>query len=217
MADTIYMRSLKHLLGVRQTTCNESGAPPVRAFILRRMSKYLSKLIRRDDFESSYIGKVVNLAVTSRSPAGLIIDHLLHQPFQLDEHFTQLKDSVRTSPSTRRCTYSNMNPSLDVPSPYQQDMKIPEMHRKAFTRKCLSSHRLKIETGRWARVPREQRLCQCEADVQSEEHVLLQCPLTARLRHDLSVPNIDFVSLMNTADTAVVAELCFRVLNQFEN
>ncbi len=42
----------------------------------------------------------------------------------------------------------------------------------ACTRIRLSSHRLRVETGRWDRIPFENRTCLCGA-VQTEEHVLL--------------------------------------------
>ena len=44
------------------------------------------------------------------------------------------------------------------------------------------SHRLRIETGRWAKLNREQRLCKCGQSVGDEEHALTQCALTQSLR-----------------------------------
>ena len=49
----------------------------------------------------------------------------------------------------------------------------------------LSSHRLRVETGRWARGGAqtlcENRLCTCGA-VQDERHVLTACPRTEHIR-----------------------------------
>ena len=108
----------------------------------------------------------------------------------------------------------NINPSLDSPSLYNQNQQIPEHHRKAFTRMRLSSHRLKVETGRWARIPRHQRLCACERDIQSEEHVLLHYPRTAHLRDRLTFSNIK--TMMDSAGEPFVASLCFNALKTFE-
>ena len=57
--------------------------------------------------------------------------------------------------------YREINPSLQVHDVYCKELgiHIPEYLRVTFSRLRLSAHRLKIETGRWARLPREQRLC----------------------------------------------------------
>ena len=59
---------------------------------------------------------------------------------------------------------------------------IPEFKRVQYTRIRLSSHNLRIETGRWCRTPREERICECKADIQTEEHILLNCILTSEIR-----------------------------------
>ena len=60
---------------------------------------------------------------------------------------------------------------------------IPDFQRTAFTRLRVMSHRLKVETGRWSRIPAAQRVCPCDGvSVQDEEHVLLACPDTQHLR-----------------------------------
>ena len=50
--------------------------------------------------------------------------------------------------------------------------------RNAITRLRLSSHRYRIETGRWGenKIPREQRKCIFCNVVESEYHVLVKCP-----------------------------------------
>ena len=81
-------------------------------------------------------------------------------------------------------TYREINPTLvahDVYNKHCTESFIDELYRLAFTRLRLSSHNLRIETGRWARLPRERRLCQCGC-VQVERHVVEQCPLTERFR-----------------------------------
>ena len=70
--------------------------------------------------------------------------------------------SVRTAPSTQRQIYLEMNPTLSVSQVYS-DNSIPEYCRCACTKVRLqSSHNLRIETGRWSRLPREHRTCECE-------------------------------------------------------
>ena len=53
------------------------------------------------------------------------------------------------------------------------------------------SHNLKIETGRWSRIPREARVCRCDnADIQTEIHVLINCNLTHNIR--IRYPMLNF-------------------------
>ena len=50
--------------------------------------------------------------------------------------------------------------------------------RNAITRIRLSSHRYRIETGRWGnnRVQRDERVCEVCNVIESEYHVLMICP-----------------------------------------
>ena len=76
---------------------------------------------------------------------------------------------------------------------------------------------MKVETGRWSRTPRENRLCECGNVVEDEEHVLLFCPKTdlARAKFNVSrdvYPNIGV--LMDTLDIMVLVpfvDLCMNV------
>ena len=59
-------------------------------------------------------------------------------------------NKVSSAAGTKFRTYCNINRDLSVHNDYST--YIPEHLRIAFTRVRLSSHRLRIETGRWARV-----------------------------------------------------------------
>ena len=92
------------------------------------------------------------------------------------------------------------------------DPTVPEYDRKAFSQIRLGSHFLKIATGRWARIERERRLCQC-GQMQTEQHVLLHCPMTQSIRARHPRLNFtDLIALMAADDTADVAKFCRRVL-----
>ncbi len=81
--------------------------------------------------------------------------------------------------------------------------------RIACTRSRLSSHRLIVETGQWARIPFENRTCLCGA-VQTEEHVLLKYPLTEEIRtlypvtHECST----IIDLLNV-DKNNIKQVCY--------
>ena len=102
------------------------------------------------------------------------------QTTRIEEVKTKCREKANTA--TKFSTYLQINPHLEVHETYL-DTSIPDYLRVSFTRLRLSAHRLKVETGRWQRLPRELRTCSCdEQSVQDEAHVLLQCPLTDYLR-----------------------------------
>ena len=80
---------------------------------------------------------------------------------------------------------------------------VPEHYQIEFTRLRLSSHRLKVETGRWSRMIRENRICQfCNnGEVQDECHVFTSCLRTLDIRNhynrEVNFPDIITDSLYN--------------------
>ena len=224
MVNGIYIRSLRDMLGVRATTCTdlvylESGEPSASALIKARQIKYMQKLQSRNGFDDSYICKVINKAVNTQSPMGKYIQQL--QQLQQDPLASEreaLEIKVRNQlGSTRRDTYMEINPGLITPDIYRKSFDfVPEHHRTAFTRIRLGSHRLRVETGRWSRIPRERRLCPC-GQVQDERHALLNCPLTSNLRREFC--NLNFhsiLTLMTHTDNNYLCKYLFRLSKRIE-
>ena len=93
-----------------------------------------------------------------------------------------------------------MNPDLTVHPLYtstSSDSVIEDNLRMNFTRVRLCSHRLRSETGRWNRVPADQRFCpHCNGTSIQNEERLFQCPATLPIRERFGV-NTDLPSLMN--------------------
>ena len=82
-------------------------------------------------------------------------------------------EKFRTQNTSKAITYRSINPELTVHKAYTAKEYIDERERLSFTRFRLSSHHLKIETGRWARIEAENRVCDCGGGIQDEHHVLL--------------------------------------------
>ena len=81
----------------------------------------------------------------------------------------------------------NINPNLNYKKIYT-NIDIRERKRIVVTRFRLSAHRLKIGTGKWSRVPRDRRICQCsENQVQDEHHVVFNCKLSENLRRKYDI------------------------------
>ena len=89
----------------------------------------------------------------------------LDSVMQYDDHVSSavdvLKNRIRNSDRATFVTYRTIHPTLDMHAVYSRRKRqsfIDEYHRLSFSRFRLSSHNLKIETGRWSIQPRE---CVC--------------------------------------------------------
>ena len=91
---------------------------------------------------------------------------------------------------------------------------IPEYLWIAFTRMRLSSHRLRIETGRWARLQREHRLCRCGA-IQDEQHVLQDCPLVQHIR-DCYQKQVMYPDILQSASEIHVFKYIHDIMTYYE-
>ena len=90
--------------------------------------------------------------------------------------------SIRSNKGSKFVTYLEINPSLEMHRLYYDKHALPDNLRINFTRFRTSSHRLRVELGRWSRTPRDQRVCPCgSGDVQDEAH-LFTCQLTRAIR-----------------------------------
>ena len=118
-----------------------------------------------------------------------------------------------TSESSRRTTYRDINPSL-LRCEYLSKYTIPESDRIALTRIWLGSHHLRVETGRWARIPHElRRICPCSTGFQDQKHVLLSCPKSENLRHSMNLNNCSSIIELFKQDN--VAEYCRLILDLY--
>ena len=155
-----------------------------------------------------------------KNPISRVVQTLIdHNPSAVS--LAECQSRISTSEKSRAKMYFYLNPSLSVSCVYSSSVIIPEYLRIAYSRIKLSSHRLRIETGRWTRpiTPEADRICPCREGVQSEEHVLLNCPLTAGLRDNTAALNVDpHVSellTLSSYDAHEVCKLCFETLEYF--
>ena len=75
----------------------------------------------------------------------------------LEKHINAVKNCAVTS--TKLVRYRTEHNTHRV---YGKSVYIPDYLRTSFTRLRLMLHRLKVETGRWSRIPRNGRICQCD-------------------------------------------------------
>ena len=191
MVDKMYIGALKCLLGVRKTTANdlclvELGVPPLQALVKQRQHDFFVKM---NSEKNGAVDEPFNFAMDLTRDYNTRTSKQLDSVIQCDDHVGSavnvLKNRIRNSDRTKFVTYRTINPTLDMHAVYSHRKRenfIDEYHRLSFSRLRLSSHNLKIETGRWSRQPRELRLCVC-GQVQDEMHVIQFCPLTERFRY----------------------------------
>ena len=116
-------------------------------------------------------------------------------------------------------TYKEVvNPNSETHEIYKNTVYIPDYLRKQVTRLRLASHNLKVETGRWSRTPKENRVCPCDNEsIQDEKHVLLHCPLSRSFRQEYGTLQFNSVySLMNCSDIVNMCKYTYKVLQIYQ-
>jgi hypothetical protein len=211
----VYNNTLKWLLGVRQQTCSdilyvESGYLPVKDLLIERQKHFLEQFFKRENYTDYPLYKALELAKLCKSPMGRYFEQVM--TWVPSEALEKCIMRIQASSSTRRQTYLGINPDLSKHRLYKDG--VPEHHRIATTRLRLSSHLLKIETGRWSRIAVEDRKCMC-GEVQTESHILLNCRYSDIIRQQFN--NLDFSSthaLMGAEDCLSLCHYCYRALQE---
>ena len=188
--ETIYRIGIKTALSIRQSTCNEivyveSGMYPIKSLIKKQQLKFwlslnenlvvtsnLYKLLEEAKrIRLPFINYYESLATSYNTPENC-------ERFFREEYLQKMKEKFNAEyvkdPDSKLGSYIQVNP--DLYSPIYDDT-VFELERILITRYRTGSNNLKIETGRFRCpvIPREQRLCSCEMDVQTLRHVLLEC------------------------------------------
>ena len=117
-----------------------------------------------------------------------------------------------------------------LPSAYL-DLSRRNPSRKALVKLRISSHKLRIETGRYDKIPREERLCNlCNSNkIEDETHFLLDCPRYSSIRDmffskiESKIPFLRLLShetlishLMNSSDYYLNIQLISFISSCFE-
>ena len=116
------------------------------------------------------------------------------------------------------------------PSPYLVlSRKSPS--RKALVRFRMSSHQLRIETGRYEKIPRDERICySCTSNkIEDESHFLLECKAYSQIgdtffsKLETKIPDFKSLShdtlislLMNSSDYFINCQLVSCILQCLE-
>ena len=212
-----YNQLVRCLLGVRRNISIElclieAGIPPVKHVIAKRRCKFVKSKLELNDAEQPFIF-AFRLCNEGDTQAYRFMSRNLAYNTECNP-FSNLENFIigKASHGTKYKTYKDeLNRSLEVHPVYKTNIFIPDHERTSFSRIRLISHNLKIETGRWSRIPREHRVCQCDdTQLQTEAHVLISCTLTDNIR--LRYPMLDFRTINSLlSEASHIRPLCTYV------
>ncbi len=201
--ESMYRQGLKTALSIRSCVNNEivyieTGTMPLETRITQQQLKfwlsiqeivntnpthYISKLVAATE-DTGYVRyyKQLQQRYTTIDNCANLLNNNFKSTYE-----SKTREVAESDSDSHLGTYLAINPSLSKPS---YDNKL-EFQRVIVTRYRTGSHNLRIESGRMLHIPREERLCKCDRDVQTVEHVLLHCHLLDGIREKYNVVDIE--------------------------
>ena len=221
---TMYMKAIKMLLGVRHSTTNELclielGFPSLEATIRHRQRRFFERMRNeRSEMTDDPLMFALQLTESDNKVLHQYITGVLEEAGDIIENdVAKRKEGISISERTKTVAYRQMNPTLCVHPIYTSKESVEDDYRTAFSRLRLSSHRLRIETGRWARTPQEERWCQCGEAIQNEQHVLCDCILVTHIREAFNQTGINYQVFMNAPKTKQEMAMVMKILSFYED
>ena len=218
--EQMYISALKSLLGVRETTRTdvvllETGMPTLQELIKMRSTAFIKKNVNAS-IDDTPLARVYKMCAEKGTNGYRYIKSNLDNP--VEEVLVSVKQNILDSTTSKALTYKVMNPNLSVHGVYNSKVYIDERKRIVFTKFRTSSHSLKIETGRWARISAENRLCDCDQGVQDEYHVVFKCERSAAIREKYAENEARYTSLsdlMENHDAVQLVDFIDECMKQF--
>ena len=218
--EQMYIGALKSLLGVRETTRTdvvllETGMPTLQELIKKISTAFVKKNINAS-IDETPLAKVYKMCEAKSTGGYRFIKRMLDNP--VDEVLAQVKRKMKNETGSKAMKYKEINPDLHVHKVYTSDIYIDERKRVDFTRFRTSSHRLKVETGRWARIELVDRVCDCGRGVQDESHAVFDCERTETIRDKYGInkglhPTLS--ELMENHDLVQLVDFVHECMRQF--
>ena len=192
--ESTYFSLVKACMGIRSSAPNmlaliESGMPTLESMIYSRQFSFFTK----------YVGNLKQ--DTARKE---VFDTILESGCDFMLHYTNLLNNYHTKQEVKEHHHNlllnQINEMALKPKKYKfkiykqfnPDLKPLDVHRThhKFSRLRLSSHSMPIETGRWSRTPREERLCTTCNTLGDERHFIYHCTNVDRTDLD-DIPELD--------------------------
>ena len=218
--EVAYRHGLKRALSIRESTNTEivyleANRHPLHIRITRQQLKFWNTITSYLSENPDHpLAQVIEQAKELRLPYLQYYERLkadfedteaceesLNQSFR-DACMTKIRQKAEEDENSRFGAYLLVNPQLEHPAHnYKYN---PEFERVLITRYRSGSHNLKIESGRLCNptIPRDERLCMCNGDVQTLHHCLFDCPLLAEVRAEFDYESIE--DALNSPDAAKI-------------
>ena len=253
--ERVHLKFLKNLLGVKRSTQNdfiygEYGTTPLNEIRKIQILKYWARIVSNE--KSGMVTNCYNVMynhslITENCTnwASRVSDLLFSLGFGecwfqqsvgdiqafisiadqriKDQYLQQWHGNLESS--TRARTYRALRPNFTCQT-YLHCIHSSE-HLKSLARFVTSSHRLRVETGRWDKppVPYAQRKCQiCDIEIEDEFHFMFVCPLYNADRTKLLPryyrvnPSMQkFIDLMNETNPRLINRTAKFIYKSFKS
>ena len=219
-----YLSAIKMVLGVRMSCPSdvvllEIGYPRLMALIKEKQYRFYKKLTSsRCSMDDDPFMHLLSVGRANGAPSARYIDNILSftSTSYIAHDIEVMKSQVRSKVGSKFMSYCKLNPELSKHEVYSCS-EVTEHHRIAFTRFRTGSHRLRIETGRWSRTPKEARVCRCDGlNIQDEQHIIEGCSLLAGLKQSYADVGFTVENFFN-GDCAAIAAFIYNALKTIEN
>jgi hypothetical protein len=231
--ESVHLKFCKHLLGVHNKAANfpvlaELGRFPITLHIITKLISFWLHIIESHDdslLKQVYTSMTAQLTQKGQGNKWLTFirdileslgfKHVWNNQSTLSP--AKLKHSLQEKIKSLYCelwakrTKENNSKlafysSITSQFGFQKYLLLPREHRQAMTKLRISAHDLEVERGRYAGLPRQQRLCRHCGVLEDELHFLDVCPIYHALRHRLqnrlqiSCSNLKISSLFSNSD-----------------
>ena len=216
--EIVYRRMLKSILGVGMTTCTEFlylelGVLSVKVRVIIKQWKFWKKVLAMNSWNP--LAYVIQQARKYKLKEVKHYDDLVNKYSSVEDIVNEFNEDVKAkirskaeNGRSKYITYLEINPELETPQIYEQlaNKKLVSMIAKLRT----SSHNLRIEMGRRTGTSREQRICHCGNDIETERHFLLECGLYHEMRAKHHIESMQTpVALLNNVEYVNFIRDCF--------
>ena len=218
-AEKMYNTAIKALLGVRKTATNqlciiEGGFKPLTGLVKDRQKKFFQKMAERPHHHQDPFNHALGMVTELHKPMSKYIQSIKDGSDFAAKEFDLMEEFVVNASGTKYRTYVQLNPDLSQHTLYAGATVIPDYLRITFSRYRLSSHRLRVEIGRYYGTLHDDRLCSCGLGVQDELHIFT-CP---RVKDMLITPAKVYASPSDFFNDTKVEDLhvLHKVLKELE-
>ena len=216
------MKAIKCALGVKSSTPNiqclvEIGYPPITQYIRQKQLVFYSTFIHdRQNITHDPLNFVFNIN-ECRYPSN--IKFFKRETCPDYDSLESLRSKLATCDRVKSILYCSINTTLSTHEIYTRRHTIPEYKRKFFTRMRLSSHDLKIETGRWniPPTPRDERLCSCLLGIQDERHIIEECSKSDYMRSNFRHINFTLENILNHLESFTACNILYELYTIYSN